>query len=54
MRRTTTGATSADQHDQSASALQTMRRVLPYLWPAGEGWVKRRVVGALVMLVLAN
>src|SRR3990167_2718840 len=54
MRRTTTGATSADQHDQSASALQTMRRVLPYLWPKDEAWVKRRVVGALLMLVLAK
>lgn len=54
MRRTTTGATSADQGDQSAGPLQTMRRVLPYLWPDGEAWVKRRVVGALLMLVLAK
>lgn len=54
MRKVTSGATSADQHDQAASGLQTMRRVLPYLWPAGEAWVKRRVVGALLMLVLAK
>ncbi len=31
-----------------------MRRVGPYLWPEGEGWVKRRVVGALAMLMLAK
>ena len=38
--------------EKPASGWQTIRRVLPYLWPEGEGWVKRRVVGALVMLVL--
>ncbi|MDT8856242.1 ABC transporter ATP-binding protein/permease [Paracoccaceae bacterium Fryx2] len=31
-----------------------MRRVLPYLWPAGQGWVKRRVVLALLALVVAK
>ncbi|NGQ90931.1 ABC transporter ATP-binding protein/permease [Rhodobacter sp. HX-7-19] len=40
--------------EKPASGWQTIRRVLPYLWPEGEGWVKRRVVGALVMLVLAK
>ncbi|MCE8506837.1 ABC transporter ATP-binding protein/permease [Ruegeria pomeroyi] len=45
--------------DQTASAerrsgLRTLRRVAPYLWPEGEGWVKRRVVAALAMLVLAK
>ena len=33
---------------------QTMRRVGPYLWPEGEGWVKRRVVVALVLLMIAK
>ncbi|WP_151719241.1 ABCB family ABC transporter ATP-binding protein/permease [Gemmobacter serpentinus] len=33
---------------------ETIRRVSPYLWPKGEGWVKRRVVLALVMLTLAK
>jgi ATP-binding cassette subfamily B protein len=52
MRRST--ATSADQHPASASGWATIARVLPYLWPAGQGWVKRRVVGALLLLVMAK
>ncbi len=36
------------------SALRTMRRVAPYLWPEGEPWVKRRVVIAMLMLVAAK
>ena len=31
--------------------MQTIRRVLPYLWPDGQAWVKRRVVLALMALV---
>jgi ATP-binding cassette subfamily B protein len=38
----------------SASGARTIARVLPYLWPPGEGWVKRRVVAALAALVLAK
>jgi ABC-type transport system involved in Fe-S cluster assembly fused permease/ATPase subunit len=52
MRRHT--ATSADQHGQSASGWATIARVLPYLWPEGQGWVKRRVVGALLLLLAAK
>jgi ATP-binding cassette subfamily B protein len=52
MRRHT--ATSADQTPAPASGWQTITRVLPYLWPEGQGWVKRRVVGALVLLVMAK
>ncbi|NDW47683.1 ABC transporter ATP-binding protein/permease [Ruegeria sp. PrR005] len=45
--------------EQSANAdrrsgWRTIRRVAPYLWPEGEGWVKRRVVLAMAMLVLAK
>ncbi len=36
------------------SGWRTMRRVGPYLWPEGQGWVKRRVVGALAMLFVAK
>jgi ABC-type transport system involved in Fe-S cluster assembly fused permease/ATPase subunit len=36
------------------SALRTIKKVVPYLWPEGEAWVKRRVVIALSMLVLAK
>jgi ATP-binding cassette subfamily B protein len=28
--------------------------VAPYLWPEGQGWIKRRVVGALCFLLLAK
>jgi len=33
---------------------RTVRQVAPYLWPEGQGWVKRRVVLALAALVLAK
>ncbi len=52
MRRS--NATSADMPERPASGLQTMRRVLPYLWPEGQTWVKRRVVLALAFLVVAK
>ena len=52
MRRQT--ATSADQHGQPASGWVTIARVLPYLWPEGQDWVKRRVVWALLLLVAAK
>ncbi|MEL6677843.1 MAG: ABC transporter ATP-binding protein/permease, partial [Pseudomonadota bacterium] len=32
----------------------TLRKVLPYIWPEGQTWVKVRVVAALVFLVLAK
>ena len=54
MRRVTATATSADQGRAEASGRQTILRVLPYLWPAGEPWVKRRVVAALAMLIAAK
>jgi ATP-binding cassette, subfamily B, heavy metal transporter len=52
MRRST--ATSADQHAPTASGWQTIARVLPYLWPVGQGWAKRRVVAALLLLLMAK
>jgi ATP-binding cassette, subfamily B, heavy metal transporter len=54
MRRTTKTATSADTGPGSAPAMTTIRRVAPYLWPEGQTWVKRRVVFALVFLLLAK
>ncbi|MCL4188201.1 MAG: ABC transporter ATP-binding protein/permease [Rhodobacteraceae bacterium] len=36
------------------SGWRTIRRVAPYLWPPGQGWVKRRVVWALAALVLSK
>ena len=54
MRKVTTTATSADAADRPTSGLQTIRRVLPYLWPEGQFWVKRRVVLALIALVVGK
>jgi ATP-binding cassette subfamily B protein len=54
MRRVTAKATSSDTPTIPASGWQTMRRVAPYLWPEGQGWVKRRVVAALGFLILAK
>ncbi|MBU2998351.1 ABC transporter ATP-binding protein/permease [Roseovarius nubinhibens] len=31
-----------------------IRRVAPYLWPEGEAWVKRRVIVALLLLLVAK
>ncbi len=42
------------ESDERRSGLRTMRKVAPYLWPEGQGWVKRRVVAALAALVLAK
>ncbi|MFN7003934.1 MAG: ABCB family ABC transporter ATP-binding protein/permease [Roseinatronobacter sp.] len=39
---------------ERASGWRTIRRVAPYLWPAGQLWARQRVVAALVMLVLAK
>lgn len=39
---------------ERASGWRTIRRVAPYLWPVGQAWVRRRVVLALIMLVLAK
>jgi ATP-binding cassette subfamily B protein len=36
------------------SGWRTVRKVAPYLWPEGEGWAKRRVVMAMVALILAK
>ena len=33
---------------------QTIRKVIPYMWPKGENWVKRRVVLAMFLLVIAK
>lgn len=52
--RKTPVRTAEDTVEKPASGLHTIRRVLPYLWPEGENWVKRRVVAAFVMLIAAK
>jgi ATP-binding cassette, subfamily B, heavy metal transporter len=54
MRRVTKNVLSSDSSEQHGTGWQTMRRVAPYLWPAGEAWVKRRVVAALSFLLFAK
>ncbi len=49
MRHTTITTT-----EMPSGAMNTIRRVLPYLWPAGQGWVKRRVVFAMLLLLLSK
>ncbi|MGB5557338.1 MAG: ABC transporter ATP-binding protein/permease [Paracoccaceae bacterium] len=34
--------------------MRTVRKVIPYLWPADQPWVKRRVVISLVLLLVAK
>ena len=52
--RALAAAPDSVSEDASESGWRIVRRVLPYLWPPGQGWVKRRVVGALVMLLIAK
>nr|WP_050526409.1 ABC transporter ATP-binding protein/permease [Pseudorhodobacter aquimaris] len=47
-------ATTRDPSQVEAPAMQTIRRVIPYLWPDDAPWVRRRVVIALFFLVLAK
>jgi ATP-binding cassette subfamily B protein len=50
-------ATTAEptlEERERRSALRTIRKVAPYLWPDDKPWVKRRVVIALAMLVIAK
>jgi ATP-binding cassette subfamily B protein len=39
---------------QPIEGWSVIRRVAPYLWPPGEAWVKRRVLLAMAMLLLAK
>ncbi len=40
--------------DNRRSGWRTLRKVAPYLWPADQLWVRRRVVIALALLVFAK
>ncbi|MGK7652351.1 ABCB family ABC transporter ATP-binding protein/permease [Roseovarius sp. B08] len=49
MRRRPTTATEMPEN-----GLQVIRRVAPYLWPEGQTWAKRKVVLAMIALVMAK
>lgn len=40
--------------DETAADLATLRRFLPYLWPAGRPDLKRRVVAALLLVAISK
>ncbi|MDX1822175.1 MAG: ABC transporter transmembrane domain-containing protein, partial [Paracoccaceae bacterium] len=52
MRPTT--LTSDETRAERRSGWRTIRRVSPYLWPEDQPWVKRRVVYALLALLLGK
>ncbi|MDR0810252.1 MAG: ABC transporter ATP-binding protein/permease [Gemmobacter sp.] len=54
MSRPSDFTTSTDVETPATSGAETIRRVLPYLWPRDESWVRRRVVAALAILTLAK
>ncbi|MGR3623782.1 ABCB family ABC transporter ATP-binding protein/permease [Pseudophaeobacter sp.] len=45
---------AAIAREERRSGLRTLRRMGPYLWPSKHLWVKRRVVLAIAVLVLAK
>lgn len=46
--------TDANLNNDRIQGVKVIRRVVPYLWPQGETWVKRRVIAALSVLFLAK
>ena len=42
------------EKQERASGARTIKRVIPYLWPDGEAWVKRRVLIAMAALLLSK
>ncbi|MEO1274633.1 MAG: ABC transporter ATP-binding protein/permease [Pseudomonadota bacterium] len=45
---------TVSSEEERRTGLKVVRRVLPYLWPAGETWVKVRVLAALAALICAK
>ncbi|PSK83528.1 ATP-binding cassette subfamily B protein [Limimaricola soesokkakensis] len=46
--------TDANLSGQPVRGWDTIRQVIPYLWPEGKAWVKRRVVLAVSLLIIAK
>ncbi len=46
--------TDTNLNNDRIEGWRVIRRVIPYLWPDGQVWVKRRVVAALAVLFLAK
>ena len=45
---------TSEQAEGRRVEIGVVRRVVPYLWPAGQVWVKWRVVIAVASLILAK
>ena len=54
MRQWHTASDEELARNEQRSGLRTIRRVAPYLWPEGQGWVKTRVVLALLALLASK
>jgi ATP-binding cassette subfamily B protein len=46
--------TEANLSDARIQGWSVIKRVIPYLWPEGQDWVKRRVVIALAVLLMSK
>jgi ATP-binding cassette subfamily B protein len=46
--------TDANLNNDRVQGMRVLRRAVPYLWPDGQAWVKRRVVIALTVLLAAK
>ena len=46
--------TKAINEAERRSGLRTIRKVIPYLWPADKPWVRRRVIWAMAFLFLSK
>ena len=47
-------AASDLSRQERRSALRTIKRVVPYVWPQDAAWVRRRVVLSMLTLVLGK
>ncbi|UWQ92877.1 ABC transporter ATP-binding protein/permease [Aliisedimentitalea scapharcae] len=54
MRRSTHDTNDAATQLERGSGMRVLRKVAPYLWPSDHPWVKRRVILAMAMLLLAK
>ena len=47
-------STDNEYKAQQRSGWRTIRKVVPYLWPKDQGWVKRRVIAAMLLIVISR
>ncbi|WP_298842685.1 ABC transporter ATP-binding protein/permease [uncultured Roseobacter sp.] len=47
-------ADQTPEQEERMSGLRTIRRVAPYLWPADQPWVRKRVLWAMALLIFSK